>query len=80
MTLGIFFIGLLALIGIAVFVKGYILENGGEQMFLGVVVILIAGAITVARSGDIEDDKLKALCITQGKEVVEVLGTKVCRL
>jgi hypothetical protein len=79
MTLGLFFIALLTVVSIAVFVKGF-KEEEGEKIFGGIMMLIFVGLIIVGRDDSIDKNKRVELCITQGKEVIEVLGTKVCKL
>lgn len=79
MTIGLAFIGILVVVAM-VFISVGILKESEGMVFGGVFILFAAGAFIGIRSDVIEKETRRMACIEQGKEVIEVLGTKVCRL
>lgn len=79
MSLGIVIIVILLIISIMLFFMG-IKEKSGEWVLGSLITLLIAAAGVGIRSDVINDQESRLECIKSGKEVKEVLGTKVCVL
>lgn len=86
MTLGLVIISVLTLVGLIS--MGYAMCNREDDyMGSGVILLVIAliscGVRYIAISdekNDVIQQQKYELCVKEGKEVTEVLGTKVCKL
>jgi hypothetical protein len=77
MTLGIFFIIILVVLGVGSFVNG-MCEDLEGRIVGGVLLLIVAGLSIIGRSETLDNLSLKEDCISSGRNSIEILNKKVC--
>lgn len=79
MTIGLVFICILIAISLFISIVG-LGERCGDYIIGGIVMLLFSGVCLGVRADKIEKEELKLACIKEGKEVVKILDSTVCKL